>query len=618
MQLDPTRRPKSAAPAAATLAASLLLLAALPDAARADGRSCEQTISREVRTCFKRVTDRSRRCFLAARGPCASDDARIAGAVARLEERVRARCPDGATIAAAGHAAALTPDGLVARLREACLGEAASVAARSFGGPHGAVLARSFGGERVCLDHVMREGATLVRKSFALQSDCVRRAHRGAACDGVRLAARLVREEERARGRIEQRCTDVGELVALNATELTEAASAQARCLVAAAHGDTGPLALDCGARPAVPPPPRGVATQVVLDEATWGTRCGDGSPYAFWVRFAPAGQPAERVVIFLQGGGVCVFADQCAAVGSGLMRALDNTLSGGGILSNTNPDSPFRDWTKVYLPYCTQDLHIGGGTTNVFPSVTVHRYGGRNVRAALRWVRDALWAELDATSEEGYRPDRLSVLFSGGSAGGFGVNYNYHYLLDDLRWRNTVAVPDSGLGLDNGELIGVLGLGGVMRLESGPLAWRARPMLPPYCHVARCAVGPEIQEAHSARLEATPVQRILNVSNQVDDVQVSTTFFASRRAWIDELRRAYCATQGLTGLRYFMPAIATSMHGMVASSGRYPTIASAGTTLGDWLATAFAAPEALTDRVEEGALVATFGVQPFACPVAP
>ena len=50
------------------------------------------------------------------------------------------------------------------------------------------------------------------------------------------------------------------------------------------------------------------------------------------------------------------------------------------------------------------QDVHIGGGGTSTFPSVTVHRFGGVNVRAALRYVRDVLWAELDLSTTEGYR----------------------------------------------------------------------------------------------------------------------------------------------------------------------------------------------------------------------
>ena len=31
-----------------------------------------------------------------------------------------------------------------------------------------------------------------------------------------------------------------------------------------------------------------------------------------------------------------------------------------GGMLATANPDNPFRDWTIVYVPYCTGDLGAG------------------------------------------------------------------------------------------------------------------------------------------------------------------------------------------------------------------------------------------------------------------
>jgi hypothetical protein len=55
-----------------------------------------------------------------------------------------------------------------------------------------------------------------------------------------------------------------------------------------------------------------------------------------------------------------------------------------------------------------------------------------------------------------------------------------------------------------------------------------------------------------------------------------------------------------------------------VQSSATYPAITAAGTPLGEWLATAVDAPATLVDRVDEGALVAAFGVQPFGCALLP
>jgi hypothetical protein len=261
-------------------------------------------------------------------------------------------------------------------------------------------------------------------------------------------------------------------------------------------------------------------------------------------------------------------------------------------------------------LGYCNQDVYGGGGRTTVFPDITVHRFGAVNVRAAVRYLRDALWREMDASTPEGYRPDQLRVLFGGVSAGGFGVSYNYHYLLDDLRWVNTTAVPDSALGLNNGSLQGVVGLG-ILMLSS----WGGQAYHPPYCLSSPCAVVPYRQLLAAPRLKAAPYQQILNVSNQVDNTQRSTTFFSSSAAWTNAAREAYCATQGLNGIRYFLPAQATSIHGMVQGS-RFTTMTSDGVTLRDWLAAAMADPDAVVDRVEEGTLTSNPSIAPFACTV--
>ena len=85
-------------------------------------------------------------------------------------------------------------------------------------------------------------------------------------------------------------------------------------------------------------------------------------------------------------------------------------------------------------------------------------------------------------------------MLFGGESAGGFGAEYNYHYLLDDLRWVHSTAVPDSALGLDNGMGSGVLLLGSIVLNDIPPLGWAPGPYLAPYCNTNDCAVVPHLE----------------------------------------------------------------------------------------------------------------------------
>ncbi len=362
---------------------------------------------------------------------------------------------------------------------------------------------------------------------------------------------------------------------------------------------------------------PRDTYVQVVLDEAEYGTRCGDGSQYAFWIRLAPAGQPVENVVLQMQGGGVCIFEGDCAAADPDLFEALDDTAETSGIMSNDPQVSPFANWTKVFLPYCTQDVFVGGGATSTFPSVTVHRFGAPNVRAALRVVRDVLWRELDATTPEGYSPDRIRMLFGGTSAGGFGTLYNYHYVLDELQWAHTAAWPDAALAIDNGQPLGIAALGALLTSTTPPFGWSAKPYLPPYCFAGNCGVGPVLYAASAPRLKAVPEQQFLVLSNQVDNTQVSTTYFPSAVSFINAERQAYCDTAGTTGLRYFLPAITASTHVIATRETLFTTKAVDGIFMRDWLAQAMAAPDTLVDAVEAGTLTVDYpGVLPFPCAI--
>jgi hypothetical protein len=322
-----------------------------------------------------------------------------------------------------------------------------------------------------------------------------------------------------------------------------------------------------------------------------------------------------ERIVVHLEGGGVCLNGPDCADTNPDLLEALSDGMPTGGMMSSTAATNPFVDWTKVSLPYCTQDLHVGGGVTNPYPEITVHRYGAINVRAALQYVRDVLWAELDATDAEGYRADRPLMVFSGSSAGGYGASYNYHWVLDDLGWVHTSVVPDAALAMDNGG-VGVITLGGLVLPPAHP-GWNTQPFLPPYCFTGACAeIFVNLELATAPRLLGVPEQQFLNVSNQIDATQRSTTLFGSNAAFVNTLRSSYCSIQGTPGVRSFLRGSSTSIHGQLNNANWDGAVVD-GVALRDWLGAAMSDPAAVVDRVEEGTLQADFpGVLPFPCDV--
>ncbi|MDY5782742.1 MAG: pectin acetylesterase-family hydrolase [Gemmiger sp.] len=131
-----------------------------------------------------------------------------------------------------------------------------------------------------------------------------------------------------------------------------------------------------------------------------------------------------NKLLIFFQGGGVSL-DEYTAARPSSLyskniqegfymihVDLFSDLCVGKGILENSERN-PFRNWTKVILPYDTGDFHAGCGD---FPYTALdgsrrllHHHGYRNYRKVMETVTRLVAA-----------PDEL--LICGCSGGGFGT----------------------------------------------------------------------------------------------------------------------------------------------------------------------------------------------------
>ena len=109
--------------------------------------------------------------------------------------------------------------------------------------------------------------------------------------------------------------------------------------------------------------------------------QCSDGSEFSFWVREANP----DKVVFYLQDGGACFSAETCAP-DSGLYQTTvaEGPSGEGGIFDFADARNPFADYSVVYVPYCTGDVHLGNTTTEYAPGLTVHHKGYVNGAAAL------------------------------------------------------------------------------------------------------------------------------------------------------------------------------------------------------------------------------------------
>jgi cysteine-rich repeat protein len=159
------------------------------------------------------------------------------------------------------------------------------------------------------------------------------------------------------------------------------------------------------------------------------GTLCMDGSTAGFGVSINPA---SPNVMIYLEGGGAC-FNDACdfSAFSIPFIPPPD------GIFNRSNTANPVKDWSMVYVPYCSGDIH-GGNKDTVLGGKTRHFRGYTNITKYLE-----LWG---ATFRD---PD--TVLVTGISAGGFGAGLNFPQIADAFGpGPQMVMIDDSGPPLSN------------------------------------------------------------------------------------------------------------------------------------------------------------------------
>ncbi|MGB6086886.1 pectin acetylesterase-family hydrolase [Parvibaculum sp.] len=145
--------------------------------------------------------------------------------------------------------------------------------------------------------------------------------------------------------------------------------------------------------------------TQAGAAEGSWTTiepggetSCATGTPYSFHVKPGD-GADAEKLLLFLNGGGACWAGDLCIPESepSAYVPYADvppNDPRGQkGVFDLTNPENPVSSWTHVYASYCTGDVHIGNRDVTYKTSggtdLTIRHRGRTNVEAVLAWVYD-------------------------------------------------------------------------------------------------------------------------------------------------------------------------------------------------------------------------------------
>ncbi|MCK6589677.1 MAG: pectinacetylesterase family protein, partial [Polyangiaceae bacterium] len=165
--------------------------------------------------------------------------------------------------------------------------------------------------------------------------------------------------------------------------------------------------------------------------------KCRNGSAVGFGVRINPA---STKLFIYLQGGGACFNGATCLQNASSYTsQNFDGWKGSGGvsgIFDTSNPANSVKDWSAVFIPYCTGDVHSGNATGKDVPGFLAPKnqsfVGYANVGHYLKRIIPTF-------------PGVTEVLLTGESAGGFGAAFNYDRVAQAFCPTPVVLVDDSG-----------------------------------------------------------------------------------------------------------------------------------------------------------------------------
>lgn len=176
--------------------------------------------------------------------------------------------------------------------------------------------------------------------------------------------------------------------------------------------------------------------------EWTWipvaSMQCRAGSETGLIARLHPG---ADRLVIFLQGGGACFDPASCsrnpASFGESDFAAWTDDTRPTVRSYFDAVHSPFTDWNVVVIPYCTGDVHGGTNESADVPGGPQDQQmvGYANVAAALDVMTPFF------TEERGLS----TVVLYGFSAGGFGTLINFDQVARAFDGTPLAAIDHAG-----------------------------------------------------------------------------------------------------------------------------------------------------------------------------
>lgn len=275
---------------------------------------------------------------------------------------------------------------------------------------------------------------------------------------------------------------------------------------------------------------------------------CDDGSNTGLAIN----GGSGTGLLVFFNGGGACWDYLTCYGLntaahgpfGRAEFESGKGSIPSGSIFDRTVADNPFKDYSFVYIPYCTGDVHGGDNLAEYTDGTTIkqhHHAGHANAKAFIKRIA-ATWPT----------PGKLVV--SGSSAGGFGSFFNYdlfrsYYDGDD---QKVYLLDDSGPPMIGDAIPGDY-------RDAWYLQWRLDKILDPLC-------GPECRADFSVgipKLAAKYGADRMALLSTTRDQTIRTYFQLSPDDFTAELQKVTTTRiDPIERFRYFV--VDSAMHTMV------------------------------------------------------
>lgn len=232
-------------------------------------------------------------------------------------------------------------------------------------------------------------------------------------------------------------------------------------------------------------------------------TLCSRGSEFRFYLR---GGDPS-KVLVYFQGGGAC-WDDLTCSIADAIFSDRVTEPEDFNLLAeqfnfgifNTDDDGDYKDYTLLYIPYCTGDVHWGDATVEYANDLVIHHRGYQNTKAALEYLYARVY-------------DPREVFVTGCSAGAYGSVLNSVHIAEHYPNSRMAVLADSGSGIITDTFL----------VDSFP-RWNALSHLPESLMRLQAPLETlTIKDVYQSITESYPQHRYAQYSTEFDNSQ---TFF--------------------------------------------------------------------------------------------